>query len=118
MLSTFGRYLQKLLGPRKIEILEDLPERVSLRSGPTIFVIDSRSEQVTKDGQLVAMIPLVTEVTVYQGGGHTNTTVWNVSCKVTERRTVEFGRAYNKEEAAHIAGIVSALIKKPVKIER
>jgi hypothetical protein len=118
MFSTLGRYLKKLLGPRKIEILDDRPERVSLRCGPTVFIIDRNSEQVTKDGQLVAMIPLITEVTVYQAGGHTNTTVWNVSCTVTGRRTVEFGRAYSKEEATHIAGIISVLIKKPVKIER
>ena len=118
MLSTVGRYLKTLLGPRKIEILEDLPERVSLQTGPTVFVIDKKSEQVTRDGQLVAMIPLVTGVSVYQAGGHTNTTVWNVCAMVAGGRTVEFGRAYSKEEATHIAGVISVLMKKPTKVEK
>ena len=118
MLSTFGRYLKRLLGPRKIELLEDLPERVTLRNGPTVFVFDKKSEQVTKDGQLVAMIPLITEVSVYQAGGHTNTTVWSVSATVTGGRTVEFGRAYNKEDATHIAGVISVLTRKPTRVEK
>jgi hypothetical protein len=118
MLATLGRYINRILGPRKIEILDDLPERVSLRNGPTVFVFDSDSEQVTKDGQLVAVIPLITGVSVYQAGANTNTTVWNVSVMVTGRRTVELGRTYSKEDATHIAGVISVLTKKPVRIER
>jgi hypothetical protein len=117
MLSTISQHLRRVFAPRKLEIAEDRPNRVSLSSGPTRTVFDRDSEQVTKDGKLVAMIPLITRIQVYHPGA-ASTNVWNVSAVVEGRRTVELGHAYSREDALHIAGVLSVLLNKPVKAEK
>jgi hypothetical protein len=117
MLSALGRFFWRVFGPRKLEVVEDLPHRVSLGFGPTRTVFDRDSEKVTKDGKIVAMIPLITGIHVYHPNA-ASSNIWRVSATVEGRRSVELGHAYSREEALHIAGVLSMLVKRPIKAER
>jgi hypothetical protein len=118
MLQVIGRFLRLLFGYRSIQIIEDTTTKISFRFGPTVTVFDKDLSQVLQNGKLVAMMPLITEIQVYQPTSQASTPAWFVSTRVSGARSVEIGQATEKEEAAHIAGLISAFVKKPVKIQR
>ena len=117
MFSSLGQFLRRVFGPRSLQIVEDLSYRVSLGFGPTRTVFDRDSEKVTKDGKLVAMIPLITGIHVYHPSA-ASTNIWHVSATVEGRRSVELGHAYSRKDALHIAGVLSVLVKTPIEAER
>jgi hypothetical protein len=115
MFAVIGHSLRQLLGYRSIEIVEESPNRLAVRCGPTVTVIDKSTSQVTQGGQLVAMAPLITDVQVHQPMNQASTSVWYVTIRLGGRRFVEVGQTTGQEDALHVAALIAGLVGKPVK---
>jgi len=113
--STCLRGQGLLFGYRSIEIVEDSPNRLAVRYGPSVTVIDKSTSQVTQGGQLVAMVPLITDVQVHQPMSQASTPVWYVTIRLAGRRFVEVGQTTGQEDALHVAALIAGLVGKPIK---
>jgi hypothetical protein len=115
MFAAIGRFLRLLFGYRSIEIVEESPNRLVVRYGRSVTVIDKSTSQVTQRGQLVAMVPLITDVLVHQPMSQASTPVWYVTIRLSGRRFVEVGQTTGQEDAMHVAALIAGLVGKPVK---
>jgi hypothetical protein len=115
MFAVIGRFLRLLLGYRSIEIVEESPNRLAVRYGPSVTVIDKSTSQITQGGQLVAMVPLITDVQVHQPMNQASTPVWYVTIRLAGRRFVEVGQTTGQEDALHVAALIAGLVGKRVK---
>ncbi len=115
MLAVIGRFLRLFFGYRSIEIVEESPNRLAVLYGSSVTVIDKSTSQVTQGGQLVAMIPLITDIQVHQPMNHASTPVWYVTIRLAGRRFVEVGQTTGQEDALHVAALIAGLVGKPIK---
>jgi hypothetical protein len=66
MLGRLFRFFRHAFGERKITVKRETPECLELRYGSLHTVFDRRSEQMSQNGKLVALLPLVERVQVHR----------------------------------------------------
>jgi hypothetical protein len=115
MLAALGRSLRYLFGYRSIEVIESTPLKLAVRFGPTLTVLDKSASEITQNGKLVAMIPLIADIQVHQPATQTSTPLWYVTIRLSGRRFVEVGQTTAQEEALRVAALISAVVSKPIK---
>jgi len=113
-LFIVGRAIRKAFGYRYLEIAESLPNRVTLRYGPTITTFDRTTGKVEQNGKLVAMVSLVERIELHQPLNHEGPPNWYVTVHISGHRQIEVGQVTDELEASIVAARISKIVERPV----
>lgn len=114
--TVLSRLVRKALGHRFLEIVEESPTRVTVRSGPTITTFDRATAKVEQNGRLVAMMDLIEKVELHQPMNQEGPPNWYVTVHIAGRKQVVVGQVTDELDASIVGARISKVTGRPVVI--
>ena len=116
MLTGLRRALRVAFGYRFFDITEDLPDRVTVRSGSTTTSFNRTSLEVTQDGRHVGTFGIIEKIEVHQPRNQDGPMNWFITVQLRGTRQIEVGKVTDKTEASIVAARISGVTGRPVEV--
>jgi hypothetical protein len=117
MLGRLFRFVRHVFGERGVTVERETSEYLELRYGSLRTVFDRTSEQVSQNGKIVALLPLVERVHIHRPPSQEGRVNWFITVQVQGGRHVHVGQATDDTDASIVGAHIATVTKRPVTVE-
>jgi hypothetical protein len=114
--TAFIRLLREAFGYRFMEVIEDSPTHVTIRSGRITTTFDRLATKIVQNGRLVGMMDLIENVVLHQPLNQEGPPNWYITVHIAGRRQVEIGQVTDEIDASIVGARISKITGRPVVI--